>query len=93
MSNNTKKKTTRQISKTKEIDTVSFNTPIEEKVDVVDDIIEKSLLCDAVYLDGFIHINFKGFGITVPNTDNHTESKVMVYYTGSIGSPNFKFRV
>ena len=56
-------------------------------------IIEKSEICDVIYVDDLIYINFKGFGLVLPNTDHHTEPKLKVFYYGEVGSVGFKFRV
>lgn len=57
------------------------------------EIIEKKELCKARYSDGFIYINFKGYGLVVPNSAKHDEPELEVYYDGEIGKPDFRFRV
>ena len=55
--------------------------------------IEKTMICPARYSDGFIFIEFQGFGVMLPNSDNHTEPEIKVYYQGNIGTTDFKIRV
>ena len=57
------------------------------------EIIEKSEICKVKYSDGLIYINFKGYGLMLPNTEGHTEPEIEVFYKGEIGKANFKFRV
>ena len=66
---------------------------VEELPQDTDEIIEKKELCKARYSDGFIYISFKGYGLSIPNKDNHNEPEIYVYYSGEIGKPGFKFRV
>ena len=40
-----------------------------------------------------MYINFKGYGLMLPNTNGHTEPEIEVFYIGEIGKANFKFRV
>ena len=40
-----------------------------------------------------MYINFKGYGLMLPNTEGHTEPEIEVFYKGEIGKANFKFRV
>lgn len=66
---------------------------VEDISQSTDEIIEKKELCKARYSDGFIYISFKGYGLSVPNKENHNEPEIYVYYTGEIGKPGFKFRI
>ena len=83
------KKTTR--SKREKI--IEPKLVVEEIPQDTDEIIEKKELCKARYSDGFIYISFKGYGLSIPNKDNHNEPEIYVYYSGEIGKPGFKFRV
>lgn len=58
-----------------------------------ENIIEKSIMCKARYKDGLMYINFKGFGLVMPNVNNHTEPEVEVFYEGEIGKANFKYKI
>lgn len=64
-----------------------------EEVSEKKEIIEKSEMCKVIYVDNLIYINFKGFGLVLPNDKKHTEPELEVFYYGDIGDPDFKFRV
>ena len=71
---------------------------VENKNDEVvetksNEIIEKKELCKVRYDGGFMYISFKGYGLALPNDKGHKENELYVYYSGEIGSPNFKFRI
>jgi hypothetical protein len=71
---------------------------VENKNDEVvetksNEIIEKKELCKVRYDGGFMYISFKGYGLALPNDKGHKENELYVYYSGEIGSPDFKFRI
>lgn len=65
----------------------------EEVREKKEEIIEKSEMCKVIYVDNLIYIDFKGFGLVLPNDKKHTEPELEVFYYGDIGDPDFKFRV
>lgn len=89
MSNTKKNSNSTNISKKNEI-----AKPVE-KEERKEDIgfIEKSEKCKVVYVDNLIYIDFKGFGLLLPNDKGHTEPELEVFYYGDIGDKNFKFRI
>ncbi len=66
---------------------------VELVLEHTNEIIEKKEVCKVKYSNGLMYINFKGYGLTLPNVDGHTEPEVEVFYEGEIGKANFKFRV
>lgn len=66
---------------------------VEPVVENKKEIIEKSEICKVKYSNGLMYINFKGYGLMLPNTNGHTEPEIEVFYIGEIGKANFKFRV
>lgn len=87
---NSKKKTYASTSvNNKDINKADSEVVKEDKKNII----EKSEICDVIYVDNLIYINFKGFGLVLPNTDHHTEPKLKVFYYGEVGSVDFKFRV
>lgn len=94
-----KKKRTKQITEQENASQDSMQSSagifaeVEPVIENKKEIIEKSEICKVKYSDGLMYINFKGYGLMLPNTEGHTEPEVEVFYNGEIGKANFKFRV
>lgn len=96
MSNTKKKNSATQKEQKSELQSVIKAMPVdvpEVKEDKKEEIIEKSEICKVTYVDNFIYIDFKGFGLITPNDKKHTEPELEVFYHGDIGDNDFRFRV
>lgn len=83
------------MAKKKKAKMVTEQEPIgvESVIENANKIIEKKEVCKVKYSNGLMYINFKGYGLTLPNIKGYTEPEIEVFYEGEIGKANFKFRV